>query len=34
MPAPRASKRHLAQPTALSQPIGKNPGWYKDAVIY
>ena len=34
MPAPRVLKRHLAQPTALSQPIGKNPGWYKDAVIY
>ena len=34
MPVPRVLKRHLPGPTALSQPIGKNPGWYKDAIIY
>ena len=34
MPAPRVLKRHLPGPTALSQSVGKNPGWYKDAIIY
>jgi len=34
MPAPRVLKRHLPGPTALSKSVGKNPGWYKDAIIY